>query len=835
MFLVAAALAQQGAVQPRAQPGGSWPIEPWYERMNHFGPTSADGNWSPHAMVLLAPYCHEILLTVKGGQEFLFVSSLAPSQPVPPLGPLNWKQGKIGCGAVIPSVLRGGRYAFRAVPGGQSGRFPASGTVLLRVCTNATMTISMEYAAPLVEAPTLQALDSSVTSKTSFRLLLTAPNFTQSLLRVANGVITNVTRGASARTFVLSVRARDQGTGTVGYGEISFDVLVTKLATKGFWSKPVTLRDNSRAFDAENKPDGGWYVTPIHANVVRDGPRSQVLISGWLRRDSLPCGGGNKAGGRRRAGLSFLVDPDDVRLASGELRIKRIDEDAEASFEKPAGKRQDGYVLDGDAIYCAGHTTLPDGRVFFVGGGRYSNVSSPYEHEWGLDYARLFDPKTKTFKRVQQKIPLGTTWYPTAGLLPSGKVLVTGAFSSYASDKCLGDSCLNSQINVFDANALDAGRNPWSVLIGASGADNDWAPGVREYTRVFVLPNPKRVNGVTYDVLLMGKKGRVVLLSTATKQVHKPAGGLRPAKCSGDRSDQSSFVPLTIRGGEALVIGGGCDDDSLSSADFYNVASDSWSSIDLGIQRRVPAAVFLADGRVAVLSGEPVSVDQNLFAKSDAPSDTRYVQVIDPVSKTVETEQARGSLYRGYHNMAALLRDGSLLVGGGYSQLGDVGCEEPTLQLFNPSYIASGRERPLFHNESETLKLVPGSRFVIRTKQGSVTPVSVSLVAVQAFTHSYGQNQRHVTLPIVQVGQGNVTVEVPAAPIVFPGHYNLFLIARSGAPSLSAHAVVQRSLGQQEERLDMLEAGLARKLDVTGLGNVLTPRRRRTNRRRREN
>ncbi len=507
-----------------------------------------------------------------------------------------------------------------------------------------------------------------------------------------------------------------------------------------------------------------------------------------LRRDSLPCFGGLHAGGRRRAGISFVLSVSDLDRATTLLPVKPINEDAQCSFlDEKKTCVAEGIPVDGDAIYCAGHTTLSDGRVFLVGGGRYTNVSSAYEHEYGLDYARLFGPSDE-FSRVEFPMPLGKSWYPTTALLPNGNVLVTGAFSAYASGKCVGDSCLNSQINVFDVQKADLGLNPWSVLVDSSHADNDWAPGIREYTRVFVLPAPIQRDGV-FDLLLMGKKGRVVFMNSQTGATFKPVNGLRPSKCDGDRSDQSTFVPLMNRGGEILIIGGGCDDDTLAFAHFYNIPTDAWTSLNLGIRRRVPSATFLADGRVAIMSGEPVGVDQNVFSFLDASGDPRYVQMIDPELLTVATESARGSTYRGYHNMVALTDDAALLVGGGYGQAGDVGCEEMSIQKFFPSYIASDRKRPEFSDTSR-VSLIPGIDAILSINSDTVEIKAVSLVSVNAFTHSYDQNARHVFLPIISRENGSLTVQVPPSPVIFPGRYRIFLIGQDGTPSIAVHASV---------------------------------------------
>ena len=105
---------------------------------------------------------------------------------------------------------------------------------------------------------------------------------------------------------------------------------------------------------------------------------------------------------------------------------------------------QDGYPIDGDALYCSGHAPLQDGRVLYVGGARYANISSPFEREWGLDYARIYNPKTNTISLVKDKdgnvfkMPLGRSWYPTASRTIDGRVIITGGFTDYGTDLCVG-------------------------------------------------------------------------------------------------------------------------------------------------------------------------------------------------------------------------------------------------------------------------------------------------------------------------------------------------------------------------------------------------------------
>ncbi|HKP98267.1 MAG TPA: hypothetical protein VJ385_21225 [Fibrobacteria bacterium] len=57
-----------------------------------------------------------------------------------------------------------------------------------------------------------------------------------------------------------------------------------------------------------------------------------------------------------------------------------------------------------DVLYCAGHNTLADGRIFYTGGSRYTNLGGigGAEVEDGINYARIFDPATGVFARIAQ-------------------------------------------------------------------------------------------------------------------------------------------------------------------------------------------------------------------------------------------------------------------------------------------------------------------------------------------------------------------------------------------------------------------------------------------------
>jgi hypothetical protein len=253
------------------------------------------------------------------------------------------------------------------------------------------------------------------------------------------------------------------------------------------------------------------------------------------------------------------------------------------------------------------------------------------------------------------------------------------------------------------------------------------------------------------------------------------------------------------------------------------VRTDSWRTIDSGISRGVPSCVLLPDGRVLLASGEDYNIDQVRYRHKDAARDPRYIQIFDPYSDQISTEKTREGEYRGYHNFAALLKDGRVLVGGGVNQNGDVGCENPTIRIFSPSYLSAG-SRPIIIDVQQV--------GAVSTTSGAVQPLQVSpcerdvvigfsgvaslhpsrgaaLLAVQAFTHSYGENQRYIPLNFTFIGfkknnssgQGDyqISLMIPCEPLLIPGHYFLFLVSENGVPSVGFHTIVTRQDDESNE------------------------------------
>ena len=250
-------------------------IEPWYANLQHFGPTTTEG-WSARPMTLVSEFCQQISVEVNGGDEFLFVSSVPP--PIPPLGPLNWKQGKIGCGQVVDDSIDK-VFVFAALPGGQSGRYTGSGPVTITVCTAEVMRITLNFTAvPWSRTPTILPAGKSVIAPGTSQVgvIVVADKFDESLVSVVGGKVLDVQQ--SGPDHLVTVIPTDKEI-VVSYGVASYKLFVSDLLLDGQWTAPVSLVDQSGTFEPENQPANGWTVTPIHANVLSG---NRVLISGWF-------------------------------------------------------------------------------------------------------------------------------------------------------------------------------------------------------------------------------------------------------------------------------------------------------------------------------------------------------------------------------------------------------------------------------------------------------------------------------------------------------------------------------------------------------------------------
>ncbi|KAJ3327525.1 hypothetical protein HDU76_011647 [Blyttiomyces sp. JEL0837] len=543
------------------------------------------------------------------------------------------------------------------------------------------------------------------------------------------------------------------------------------------WTPNVDLIDTSN-FYATGKPTGGWFVAPIHATLLKSG---LILIVGWDRRDYINC---VKPDGTRKHGVSFVINQSDI-IKAGAGPIPAPGRNPTFVIPTPIADQRIGAE---DTLYCSGQVTLPDGRVFLVGGASYQNLGQTTETEYGVSYARIFNPDTGTYVNTPQS-PIGTMWYPTAAQLLNGDILVTGGFAKC----CQGDPDANDQVAIYRPST-----NSWTRL--GSIPNHLITPGIKDYTHVFTLPKPITVGGLTRSVAMMGYKGTLVYYNTdpstpeAQRYVNAPNGDRGTNAGNNGAWDSTAFYSRT---GEIVTIGGGT---SPWKADIYNPNLNSWRSYDIRVSRDNPISVLLPDGTVLLLGGK------NRFDNNFIP----YPQLFDP-STGVATDLpawTNDNNIRAYHSWAILLKDGRVLVGGGIDNNGhDIACERVDVRVFTPPYLrpsgASCVTRPVINAAATPIV------FNVRKDGGANTEVNVSfsganlkatagasLMALGSFTHGFDQHQRYVALNVRIVtapsgtAAGTAAISVVAGQAALEGLYNLFLISDTGVPSVGVLAKI---------------------------------------------
>jgi Domain of unknown function (DUF1929) len=628
--------------------------------------------------------------------------------------------------------------------------------------------------------------------------------------------------------------------GLVTYGGLArFDDLVVSgpeiialVDVANGWGPVRLLRDNTNTF-TNGKPGGGWFVTPIHVNLRPDG---KVLVTGFSRKAASGCSNG--AGGtQRQNGMTWLLNPSDLDPPDPD------DPDATdmtTLLTQPINEQNLDTARD--VLYCAGHSTMADGRVFFTAGTRYVDILPDSSPERGLRYSRIFSGNSiirvannsNTYhmmsggQSASYPAPGGSNdggtvrgekWYPTTLLMPDGKLLIFGGFHWSGGGP---GSKANNSFETFDPAVWDANHNtnPYSVLMQhtTSFPAGDLPP-TRGYSNMFLLPKPVpagNANGWARSVAIFGGRGRVVLFNhepgpSGIARVFARPNALTPSPDSGsfpnERAEGGSGVLLAD--GRIMIANGGHTGAGSSKVYFYNPYADNWTSpapLETGISRMYGQAVQLPDGKVMIMdgyngnpggNGQPDPEPGNTSDISNPVGDTRRPVLVDPYASpiTAATQPAWPEItHRGYHSVALLLKDGRILVGGGKDGTHATGCEKNELRIYTPPYLLNNPTRPLITN-------VPGGgtgEFQVQVGSGTFTinytgtlksTRGVALVALGSLTHAFDMGQRYVPLTAVSGGgaSGSVTVQAPTnINIAQPGYYNLFVINSAGVPSVGA-------------------------------------------------
>ncbi len=498
------------------------------------------------------------------------------------------------------------------------------------------------------------------------------------------------------------------------------------------------------------------------------------------------------------------------------------------------------------ALFCSDQNLLPDGSVIAAGGTAYYDDPTIAETEdlqlglvelEGLASTRIFDPETNTW--VQSDDMERGRWYPSLVTLPDGDQFAASGVKKLIKP-IYPDEPLESGTNVRQTERFDLGTGTWSSN-GESGEKS-----LPLFPRLHMLPNGNvfynaggqsfNPFGQSYDEALWNiastydpeanewtdlgipgadLQGRVDDLANGEGDFGNalgdivegfgiPGGG-RSATIPGFRGSTFSVMMPLQQGedgeysqAEFLTAGGVLNPPSPGS--YLNTSDSRMTTVDtagdseemttratgdLNRPRWYSSGTLLPTGEVLASSG----ADREEVLAPGAERAILTPELFDP-----ETESWRdltdAERPRTYHNSAALLPDGRVLIGG-HATISTLytrnqtlvpgltapnNGRDPTFEIFSPPYLHRG-DRPEIARTRENWS--HDEEYGIRLEGGPAAAEDIESVVLMRYTsqtHVVDSDQRAIELPVIgRQGDLLIVESPPDGNVAPPGPYMLFV------------------------------------------------------------
>ena len=400
--------------------------------------------------------------------------------------------------------------------------------------------------------------------------------------------------------------------------------------------------------------------------------------------------------------------------------------------------------------------TMGDGRMFAASGVE-KLIKPVYPEDPGssggnVRESEIFDPKTGKWTQNPTSTNRSLPLFPRMHLLPNGKVYYNAAGQSF---NPAGQDYAEATWNI--AATYDPAKQQWKEL-GVPGLTTGVTsvPGFRGSTSSTMLPLEPDANG------------------KYTKATFLTAGGIPNPPSPGGYIAVAQSQLATVDTAK---------DDKLTTEETGPLEAGRWYG----------SQVLLPTGEVITFSG--ADRDEVVTPGTEIPR--QNAELFDPKAKKWRT-LAEGKNPRTYHNTAALMPDGRVLVGGHatisafYAKNQTVAPgttapndgRDPSFEIYSPPYLERG-ERPVIESvavdgaPAETTG--PVSADYGKTMQifvgGNADAISdVTMVRFPSQTHVVDGDQRSARLRVLKREGGVVTVAMPDdGNVLPPGPYMMFV------------------------------------------------------------
>ena len=534
-------------------------------------------------------------------------------------------------------------------------------------------------------------------------------------------------------------------------------------------------------------PDGGEFDIRAADGTTTFATHAVMLPTGKVLWYSIPSHPDRPLGPRHLA-VAVLWDPS---KGTGPDSFKRVNPPIDPATGQPVN------------IWCSGQTLLEDGRVLVTGGNLMYTVESPGGKFAGLNHVYTFDPFSERWKR-QPNMRHGR-WYPTNLRLPDGRTFIMGGLD----ERGYGDK--DEDIELFTPSRSRSGRGRLSLLGGSGVLGDPGRPPIGDYyPHLFWMPSGHGLvaGPWTTDTWSFSPPGNPPKLrwkdipnatqsrvwGTAVLLPAGPDGSHQVEQFGGsDKPKADTLVPP----GDALATNSvSLFDERHAEAGWNDVASVRRGA--LNHPRSHANTVLLPDGSMVEVGGG--WGDKKNGGENGAPGQWAAApfhlttELWSPRSRTWRLGPPQRE-FRTYHSTAMLLPDGRVVSAGDDYSGRFTGAEaernftQDSAEIYEPPYLFDGNAkapRPKLTRAPARLSLDDSTVLRVRTARGDRPVTRAVLVAPSATTHAVDMNQRYVPLRVKGAAKGKLTVRMPGdADIAPPGYYMLFVLDRSGTPSVA--------------------------------------------------